>query len=185
MSFSAARPIVIAPAVPAAADERGESNFTKRVARFDTSAVLTSITVNSAGGVDSSWAGASVLTTVSWCGVPRGGRAGAWRGRETGCLGGGGLGGLGGCLGGTGRGCAPLARPRAGCLGWLPVWPRCCDGGTVGFVSSGIADQARVGGPESRAGLDWGGWAAWPCCGPIAKVSRGPRGFPTLMLWPS
>ena len=45
MSFSAARPIVMAPAVPAADDERGESNFTNLVARFDTSAVLASIMV--------------------------------------------------------------------------------------------------------------------------------------------
>jgi hypothetical protein len=52
----------------------------------------------------------------------------------------------------------------------------------MGFVCSGIADQASVGGPESRAGLGWGGRALGPCCGPSAKVSRGPRGFPTLML---
>ena len=35
----------MAPAVPAADDERGESNFTNLVARFDTSAVLASIMV--------------------------------------------------------------------------------------------------------------------------------------------
>ena len=94
MSFSAARPIVMAPALPAADDERGESNFTKRVARFDTSAVLASITVDSAGGADSGRTGAPpslpaggvvcgmaadpALTKVAWSGgVPRGGRAGA------------------------------------------------------------------------------------------------------------
>jgi hypothetical protein len=70
-------------------------------------------------------------------------------------------------------------------LGWLPVCPRGGDGGRVGFVCSGIADQAKVGGPESGADLVWGGRLVCPCCGPIAKVSRGPCGFPTLMLWPS
>ena len=72
MSFSAARPIVMAPGVPAAADERGESNFTKRVARFDTSAVLASTTVSSVGGVKPGWGGAPACTTVRWSGgVPR------------------------------------------------------------------------------------------------------------------
>jgi hypothetical protein len=68
--------------------------------------------------------------------------------------------------------------------GWLPVWPR-CGAGAVGFVFSGSADHARVGGPDSRVGLVCGGRLVWPCCGPIAKVSRGPCGLPTLMLWPS
>src|ERR1700758_4747927 len=114
MSLSAARPIVMAPTVPAADDERGESNFTNRVARFDTSAVLTSITVDSAGGLNS-WAGdASTWTTVSGSGgASRGGLAGAGRGCETGRRGGDGLGGLGGCLGGIGGGGATSA-PRAG-----------------------------------------------------------------------
>src|SRR5436309_3265079 len=140
MSLSAARPIVMAPAVPAATDARGESNFTKRVARFDTSAVLASITVDSAGGgVAGGLAGGPALTTVSWSGgVPRGGPpaagipdvwircgGGAWRGCATGCLGGGGPGarpgGLGGALGGTGRGGAGRGPPRGGFRGWLPV----------------------------------------------------------------
>jgi hypothetical protein len=74
---------------------------------------------------------------------------------------------------------------RAGYLGWLAVWPRRGAGGAVGFVCSGIADQARVGGPESCARLGCGDRVVWPCCGPTAKVNRGPCGFPTLMLWPS
>ena len=209
MSLSAARPIVMAPAVPAADDERGENNFTKRVARFDTSAVLASITVNSAAGVESGWGGAPVslsaggaacglaaepaLTTVSSSGgVPRGGipdvgirgGGGAWRGGETGCLGGE-FGGLAGCLGGIGRDGATLGPLRAGFLLWPPDGPRGGRGGCVGFVCSGSTDQVRVGGPDSGVGLIRPVRLVWPCCGPIAKVSRGPCGFPTLMLWPS
>ncbi|ORA71548.1 hypothetical protein BST25_16550 [Mycobacterium heidelbergense] len=70
----------------------------------------------------------------------------------------------------------------AGCLGGAG---RGGGGGAVGFVCPGTVDQVRVGGPESRVGLGCEGRLAWPCCGPIAKVSRGPCGFPTLMLWPS
>ena len=109
MSLSAARPIVLAPAVPAAADMRGESNFTNLVAKFDTSAVLASITVDSAGGGASGRTAGSAWTTVSGSGgVARGGGptggmpdvwirggGGACRGCDTGCLGGGALGGIG------------------------------------------------------------------------------------------
>ncbi len=207
MSFSAARPIVMAPAVPAADDERGESNFTNRVARFDTSAVLASITVDSAGGVESGRGGAPVslsacdvaaepaLTTVLWSGgVTRGGMpdvgtgllvggGGTWRGGETGCL------AVNSAVSpdagaASGRDGATLGPLRAGFLLWLPDGPR-GSGGCVGFVCSGSADQARVGGPESRVGLGRVSRLVWPCCGPTAKVSRGPCGFPTWMLWPS
>src|SRR5437588_12414123 len=98
MSLSAARPIVLAPAVPAAADMRGESNFTNLVARLETSAVLASITVDSAGGGESGRTAGSALTVVTWSGgVRSGGLGGACRGCDTGCLGGGGPGGIGGC----------------------------------------------------------------------------------------
>ncbi len=200
MSFSGARPIVLAPVVPAADDARGESNFTKRVARFDTSAVLALITVNSAagvadgcgrapvspaaGGVTCSLAGEPGSMTVSSSGgVPRGAGDGgtrggdAWRG-GTACWRGGAFGGLAGCRGGTGRDGAPWGPPRAGPLFWLPG--RACGGRGewVGFVCSASAAHATVGGPESWLGRGRGGWPAWPCWGPIAKVRRGPWGFP-------
>src|SRR5215467_3333182 len=86
MSLSGARPIVLAPVVPAADDARGESNFTNLVARFPTSAVFALTTVNSAGGVESGCAsgfepgcaagagpGPAVTTVSSSGGVPRGG----------------------------------------------------------------------------------------------------------------
>src|ERR1700758_1479845 len=141
MSLSAARPMVM-PVPLACADERGVRNFTKRVARFDTSAVLASITVDSTGDPESGRAAEPVLlpvggarcglanvpalSTVSCSGgVPRGGTRGgggrrgggalpAW---ETGCLGG------DGCCGGRGGG-------RLGC-------PRGGGGGRGGFGCSG------------------------------------------------
>jgi hypothetical protein len=67
-------------------------------------------------------------------------------------------------------------------VGWLTVLLR---DGCRGFVLSGIADQATVGGPASDVDLDRSGRLVWPCCGPIANVNRGPCGFPTLMLCPS
>src|SRR5690242_19000840 len=207
MSFSAARPIVLAPAVPAADDARGENNFTKRVARFDTSTVLALITVNAAGGVADGFGCAPVplalggltcnlagepgsMTVSSSGGVPRsacGGGiriGGAWRGGTADCRGGA-LGGLAGWRGGAGRDGAPCGPPWAGPLFWPPVRPCGGRGGWIVFVCSASADQVRVGGPESWLGRTRGGWPVWPCCGPTAKVRRGPCGFPMWMLWPS
>ena len=160
MSFSAARPIVMAPGVPAADDERGESNFTKRVARFDTSAVLASTTVSSVGGVKPGWGGDSGVhdgPLVGWCAAVRDARCrhGPVRGRRR-CLTGRrnrlpgrGIRRTAGRLGGTGRDGAALGPPRAGFL----TWPgRGGGGGCVGFVCSGSADQASVGGPASGVG---------------------------------
>src|SRR5271163_2160552 len=185
MSFSAARPIVTVPTVlgsPAVLGERCDKNLTILVARFDTSPPVGSTTVNSAESAEPAESGRAgdpvlVLTTVSSsAGAARDGthRGGGWasalRGCETGCRGGAGF--VGSWRGGGGARLGPL---RAG----LPVWRSPCGGGGAG---SAFTDQETVGGPETRIDLGRDGRLVCPCCGPIAKVSRGPRGFPTLML---
>ncbi|EUA54928.1 hypothetical protein I550_3078 [Mycobacterium intracellulare 1956] len=83
--------------MPAADDARGESNLTKRVARFDTSAVFASITVNSVAGAARNLAGEPGSMTVSSSGgAPRTGE-GAASGS-----------------GGAGRGSGPRGTPRRG-----------------------------------------------------------------------
>ena len=184
MSLSAARPIVMAPAVPAADDARGESNFTKRVARFDTSAVLASITVNSAAGVADGWGGALVsltpggmtcnlagepgsMTVSSSGGVPRGGGGGGTRGGgvcrggTAGCRGGA-FGGLAGCRGGAGRDGAPADRRAPGPCPGRRAGPAGAAAGGWGSVCSASADQARVGGPDRGCGRVRGGRPACP-----------------------
>ena len=176
--------------------ERGESNFTNRVARFDTSAVLASITSNSAGGVAAAAGALPALTTVMCsaggrlrrrpvavgCAAERAAARGRGRcrsGRCSGCLGGGG--------GGAGRG-GPESAAAVGLVG-LAAAP--------GLRLLRSAGGGAGGGRGVRQSRTRPGWAArnpasaaskvagsGPCWGPNAKVSRGPCGFPTCDALP-